>query len=60
MGPVVCAQCERQESDCKCEKYCCICKGMENIRLCMDGLYYCPECREACETSVASLSGPRP
>jgi hypothetical protein len=23
------------------------------VRLCMDGKYYCPDCREACEVSVA-------
>jgi hypothetical protein len=24
------------------------------VRLCTDGLYYCPECREACDVSVAN------
>ena len=28
--------------------------GQENIRLCMDGLYYCPPCAECCEASVAN------
>jgi len=31
---------------------------MEGIRLCMDGLYYCPDCREACEMSTASMIAP--
>jgi hypothetical protein len=26
---------------------------MEHIRLCEDGLYYCPDCREACDVRVA-------
>ena len=59
MGPVVCSICDRAESDCKCGRYCCICGGQEGIRLCTDGLYYCPDCREACEVSPASLSGSR-
>jgi hypothetical protein len=37
-----------------CEKYCTICKGQHNIRLCADGLYYCPDCREACDVSLAN------
>jgi hypothetical protein len=53
-GPVVCTQCEKPEHDCVCEKYCTICKGQHSVRLCSDGLYYCPECREACDVSVAS------
>jgi len=53
-GPVVCAQCEKPEHDCHCEKYCTICKGQHAVRLCSDGLYYCPECREACDVSVAN------
>lgn len=51
-GPVVCTQCDKTENYCTCEKYCCICKGMDAIRLCVDGLYYCPDCREACDVSV--------
>ena len=51
---VVCMVCDKPESDCKCDRYCCICKGQHNIRLCMDGQYYCPDCREACEISVVS------
>jgi hypothetical protein len=49
---VVCVQCNLEERDCKCERYCTYCKGQEGIRLCVDGLYYCPDCRQACEISV--------
>lgn len=58
-GPVVCAQCDKPEKRCTCDKYCCICKGMDNIHLCMDGLYYCPDCREACDVSLAESSESR-
>jgi hypothetical protein len=51
---VVCAQCNLEERDCKCDRYCTYCKGQEGIRLCVDGLYYCPDCRQACEISVVS------
>ncbi len=56
-GPTHCTQCDLPEERCTCEKYCTICKGQHNVRLCMDGLYYCPDCREACEVSVASSRG---
>ena len=56
-GPVVCMQCERTESQCNCEKYCTICKGQHNVRLCADGLYYCPDCRDACDVPLANASG---
>jgi hypothetical protein len=56
-GPTHCAQCDLPEERCTCEKYCTICKGQHNVRLCMDGLYYCPDCREACEVSLASSRG---
>lgn len=49
---VLCVLCDKPEHDCQCDKYCCICKGVYHIRLCMDGQYYCPDCREACEISV--------
>jgi hypothetical protein len=52
-GPVLCSQCDKPEYDCTCEKYCSICKGMDNVHLCMDGLYYCPDCREACDVALA-------
>ncbi len=57
MQPIVCLQCDKAEADCQCERYCCICAGQQGIRLCMDGLYYCPDCREACEVSLASRPG---
>jgi hypothetical protein len=50
---VLCSQCDLTEEKCKCERYCCYCHGMERIRLCVDVQYYCPDCREACEVSVA-------
>jgi hypothetical protein len=53
-GPVVCVQCDKPEGQCSCEKYCTICKGQVNVKLCADGLYYCPDCREACDVSLAS------
>jgi hypothetical protein len=54
-GPVVCMQCEKAEPFCTCEKYCTICKGQGqvNVKLCADGLYYCPDCREACDVALA-------
>jgi hypothetical protein len=50
---VLCSQCDLPASTCKCDRYCCYCQGQEGVRLCMDGKYYCPDCREACEISVA-------
>lgn len=54
---VLCAQCDKREPECTCERYCCICQSQYGIRLCMDGQYYCPDCREACDVSVASTGG---
>jgi hypothetical protein len=48
-----CSQCDKSEEYCACEKYCTICKGQQNVRLAVDGLYYCPDCREACDVSWA-------
>jgi len=45
----ICAQCEMSEQRCECEKYCSLCQGQIDARLCSDGLYYCPDCREACD-----------
>jgi len=50
---VLCSLCDKPESQCACEKYCCFCQSQYNIRLCVDGLYYCPDCREACDVRVA-------
>jgi hypothetical protein len=44
-----CMQCEMPEDKCECEKYCAFCQGQVGVRLCQDGLYYCPPCREACD-----------
>jgi len=52
-GPVVCIQCDKAEPFCNCEKYCSICKGQDDVHLCVDGLYYCPDCREACDIALA-------
>ena len=49
----VCAQCDLSEQRCECEKYCCLCQGQIDIRLCEDGLYYCPACRLACDYKTA-------
>lgn len=47
--PYRCGVCEQEEARCECEKYCCLCQGAHDVRLCQDGLYYCLECREACD-----------
>ena len=44
-----CAQCDLPENRCQCQKYCCLCQSMEGVRLVGDGLYYCRDCREACD-----------
>jgi hypothetical protein len=41
--------CDKEEKDCLCEKYCTICKSDEDVRLCVDGCYYCGVCREVCD-----------
>jgi len=56
-GQTLCSQCDLPEDRCSCERYCTICKGQMNVRLCSDGLYYCPDCREACDVSLASRRG---
>ena len=48
-----CAQCEQPEDSCQCEKYCCLCQSVIDIRLCTDGLLYCEPCRKACEYKTA-------
>ena len=50
---VVCAQCEMPEHRCECERYCALCQGQIEIRLCTDGLYYCEACRTACGYEAA-------
>jgi len=49
---VVCILCDKPEYDCKCDRYCAVCQGQQGIRLCNDGRYYCPDCREAMEIHV--------
>jgi hypothetical protein len=49
----LCSQCDKPESKCTCEKFCCFCQSQHNIRLAVDGMYYCPDCREACDVRVA-------
>jgi len=49
----LCMQCDATEAKCDCEKYCCCCQGLIDVRLCEDGLYYCPACREACNYRVS-------
>jgi hypothetical protein len=52
---IVCVQCDQTEEYCTCEKYCTICKGQSGVRLGADGLYYCPDCREACDVPLANV-----
>ncbi len=47
-----CNVCEQEESKCQCDRYCCLCQGLYNVRLCQDGQYYCLDCREACELAA--------
>ncbi len=44
-----CALCDQEEGSCKCERYCSLCQGAHQVRLCQDGMYYCLDCREACD-----------
>ncbi len=44
-----CAQCDQPESSCDCEKFCCLCQAVMDIRVCEDGLMYCDACRKACD-----------
>ncbi|MGH9789675.1 MAG: hypothetical protein ACRD5W_00575 [Candidatus Acidiferrales bacterium] len=54
---IVCVMCDKPEYECQCDRYCWICKGQYSIRLCSDGQYYCPDCREALEISVVQYRG---
>ena len=53
---VVCVLCDKREAECGCERYCNLCKAQYAIRLCMDGQYYCPDCREAIEIHTVDAS----
>lgn len=44
-----CAICDKPEAECKCDRYCTLCHSPFGVRLCEDGLFYCPDCREACD-----------
>ena len=44
-----CILCDLEESRCQCDRYCSMCQGGHDVRLCQDGMYYCLECREACD-----------
>ena len=50
---VVCMQCEQSEARCECDKYCVLCQSQVDIRLCVDGLFYCEPCRTACDYKTA-------
>src|SRR5438105_14579481 len=45
----ICMQCEQQEANCRCTRYCCLCQSEHNDRLVQDGNYYWLDCREACD-----------
>ncbi len=45
----VCAVCNQPEENCQCVKYCELCHSSYDVRLTQDGLYYCRDCREACD-----------
>jgi hypothetical protein len=49
-----CAQCEQPEAQCECEKFCCLCQAVIDIRICDDGLMYCEPCRKACDYKTSS------
>jgi len=49
----VCSQCDKVERQCTCEKYCCHCHSQFGVRMAVDGIYYCPDCREACDVALA-------
>jgi hypothetical protein len=53
MAMTLCSQCDKPEMQCTCEKFCCFCQSQYNIRLGVDRMYYCPECREACDVTLA-------
>jgi hypothetical protein len=54
VGRIVCAQCERPEESCSCDKFCVYCQSQLDVRLCTDGLMYCEACRSACEYKLAN------
>lgn len=53
-GPYYCIVCGEKEQDCRCDRYCSICQSDHNVRLCLDGNYYCKDCRDACDYEAQS------
>jgi len=51
---ILCMQCDKPESQCQCDKYCTYCKVDTGVRMAEDGIYYCADCREACDLRLAS------
>ena len=51
----VCGVCDMPEYRCGCDKYCWLCQSEYEVRLCEDGQYYCPPCREACDLEAQYL-----
>ena len=51
---VVCSQCDKPEHECRCDRYCSICAGFDRVKLAVDGLYYCPDCMQACDLKLAN------
>jgi hypothetical protein len=45
----VCSICDQVERRCSCTKYCWLCRGLFDVRLCEDRQYYCRACRESCD-----------
>lgn len=56
--PYRCIVCEKEELRCECHKYCYMCEGSNDLRLCSDGMYYCLECRQACDMEAQPLPDP--
>ena len=54
---ILCTLCDKPEHECQCDRYCTYCKGQYGVRMCIDGQYYCPDCREACDIRVADSRG---
>jgi hypothetical protein len=44
-----CLVCGQSENHCTCYRYCALCQGDYQLRLCEDGQYYCVDCRRACQ-----------
>src|SRR5438094_8612320 len=54
LAQTLCAQCDLPEDRCSCERYCTICKGQLNVRLCSDGHYYFRVCGAGCDAALHS------